>query len=193
LCCISFSKIKLPHSQNNRLLSTDQKRTENFWKTHPPAATALGRETIPPELTLLDGNVIGVLRPQFDRLIGDSSAVFSSNDKAKTVKTVEQHFNCLGMLRIGTIRNRQSQCECGILLEIWPSGGVLQSDTPLEKNEKFLIHLDGAELEAEVRNCEEDIYGYYIRFAVNDPWFPESYRPSYLNPDNLETHVNQAI
>jgi hypothetical protein len=66
-------------------------------------------------------------------------------------------------------------------LEIWPSGGVLQSDTPFERREKILIHLDGAGVEAEVQNCEEDIYGYYIRFAVNDPWFPESYQPSYLN------------
>ena len=96
---------------------------------------------------------------------------------------MEQHFNCLDMLRIGTVGNRQSQCDCGILLEIWPLGGVLQSDAHLEKREKFLIHLDGAEVEAEVQNCEEDNYGYYIRFVVNDPWFPQSYQPFYLNPE----------
>ncbi len=107
------------------------------------------------------------------------------DDKAKSVKTVEQHFNCLDMLRIGTAGDRQPPCGCGVLLEIWQSGGVLQSDTPLETSEKFLIHLDGAAIEAEVQDCEEDIYGYYIRFAVNDPWFPESYRPSYLNPENF--------
>ena len=99
------------------------------------------------------------------------------------MKTVEQYFNCLDMLCIRTAGNRGPQCECGILLEIWPSGGVIQLDSPLEKSEKFLIHLGGAEVEAEVQICEEDIYGYYIRFAVNDPWFPASYQPSYLNSE----------
>jgi hypothetical protein len=103
---------------------------------------------------------------------------------------VEQHFNCLAMLSIETAGNRQRQCECGILLEIWSSGGVLQSDTPLEKNEKFLIHLARTEVEAEVQNCEQDIYGYYTRFAVNEPWFPQSYQPSYLNPETFDTHTD---
>ena len=99
---------------------------------------------------------------------------------------MEQHFNCLDVLRIGAAGNSQPWCECGILLEIWPSGGVLQSDKPLVTGEKFQIHLDAGEIEAEVQNYEEDVYGYYIRFAVHDPWFPESYQPSYLNPQNLE-------
>ena len=95
---------------------------------------------------------------------------------------MEQHFNCLDMLRICAAGSGQPWCECGILLEIWPSGGVLQSDKPLVTGEKFQIHLNAAEIEAEVQNYEEDGYGYYIRFAVQDPWFPESYQPSYLNP-----------
>jgi len=89
------------------------------------------------------------------------------------------------MLRIGAAGGSQLWCECGILLEIWPSGGVLQSDKPLVTGEKFLIHLDAGEIEAEVQNYEEDVYGCYIRFAVHDPWFPESYQPSYLNPQAL--------
>jgi hypothetical protein len=68
-------------------------------------------------------------------------------------------------------------------LEIWPLGGVIQADEPLEKGEKFMIHLAKAEIEAEVQDHEEDIYGSYIRFAVRSPWFPESYQPSYLNPE----------
>ncbi len=55
------------------------------------------------------------------------------------------------------------------------------------KGEKFTIHLDGAEIEAEVQGYEEDIYGYYIRFAVDDPWFPEPYQPSYLKLE--DAHV----
>src|ERR1700730_12125217 len=108
------------------------------------------------------------------------------------MKTVEQHFNCLDMLCVGTAGTRRPQCECGILLEIWTSGGVLHSDTALEKSEKLLIHLDGAEVQAEVLNCEEDLYGYYIRFAVHDPWFPNLNIPSYLNPKNVEFHADKA-
>ena len=98
---------------------------------------------------------------------------------------MEQHFKCLDMLHIATAGNREQQCECGILLEIWPLGGVLQLDTPLEESEKFFINLHGEQVEAEVQNCEEDMYGYNVRFAVSDPWFPESYQPSYLSSENL--------
>jgi len=46
-----------------------------------------------------------------------------------------------------------------------------------------MIHLAKAEIEAEVQDHEEDLYGSYIRFAVSSPWFPESYQPSYLNSE----------
>jgi hypothetical protein len=96
---------------------------------------------------------------------------------------VEQHFNCLDTLRIRTSGSAHRECECGILLEIWPSGGIIQADKPLEIGEKFTINLAKAEIEAEVQDHEEDIYGSYIRFAVSSPWFPESYQPSYLTPE----------
>ena len=96
---------------------------------------------------------------------------------------MEQHFNCLDMLRIRTAGSSARECACGILLEIWPLGGVIQADKPLEKGEKFMIHLAKADIEAEVQDHEEDTYGSYIRFAVTSPWFPESYRPSYLNSE----------
>ena len=99
---------------------------------------------------------------------------------------MEQHFNCLDMLRIRTAGSARRECACGILLEIWSSGGVIQADKPLEKGEKFMIHLAKAEIEAEVQDHGEDVYGSYIRFAVSSPWFPESYQPSYLNSETHE-------
>jgi hypothetical protein len=54
----------------------------------------------------------------------------------------------------------------------------------MAKGEKFTIDLKDAAIEAEVQGYEEDMYGYYIRFAVNDPWFPESYQPSYVKSEN---------
>jgi hypothetical protein len=101
---------------------------------------------------------------------------------------VDQHFNCLEMLRIRTTADLPLQCACGILLEIWQSGGVLQTDKPLGKGEKFMIYLDGGQIEAEVQGYEEDTYGCYIRFEVHDPWFPASFQPSYLKES--ETHVS---
>jgi hypothetical protein len=87
------------------------------------------------------------------------------------------------MLHIRTAGSARPECECGILLEIWPSGGVIQADEPLEKGEKFMIQLDKVDVEAEVQDHKEDIYGSYIRFAVNSPWFPDSYQPSYLKSE----------
>lgn len=96
---------------------------------------------------------------------------------------MESHFNCLDMLHIRTADSASKQCACGVLLEIWPSGGVIQADQPLEKGEKFMIRLPKAEIEAEVQGHEEDIYGSYIQFAVSSPWFPEFYQPSYLHSE----------
>ena len=93
------------------------------------------------------------------------------------------------MLRIRTAGSARRECECGILLEVWPSGGIIQADKPLEKGEKFTINLAKAEIEAEVQDHEEDIYGSYIRFAVSSPWFPESYQPSYLTPEIPEKAI----
>jgi hypothetical protein len=77
-----------------------------------------------------------------------------------------------------------------ILLEIWASGGVIQADKPLEKGEKFIIHLGKTQIEAEVQDHEEDPYGSYIRFAVSAPWFPQSYQPTYLRsePNVAKSH-----
>jgi hypothetical protein len=90
------------------------------------------------------------------------------------------------MLHIRASGDRQLACSCAILLEIWPSGGMLQTEKPLTKAEKFLIQLDNGEIEAEVQGCEEDIYGCYIRFAVDNPWFPASFQPSYLKLEDSE-------
>jgi hypothetical protein len=102
---------------------------------------------------------------------------------------VEQHFNCLDMLHIRTAGDHQLPCDCGILLEIWPSGGVLQTDKPLGTGEKFTIQLAAGEIEAEVQGCEEDMYGCYIRFAVDNPWFPISFQPSYLKSADSQARV----
>ena len=94
---------------------------------------------------------------------------------------MEQQFYCLDLLPIRTFRANQLECNCGILLEIWPSGGVLHADEPMVKGQKFTISVNGSQVEAEIESSQQDGYGFYLEFKVREPWFPESYQPPYLN------------
>jgi hypothetical protein len=69
---------------------------------------------------------------------------------------------------------------CGTLLEVWPSGGVIQTEEPIAKGETFKIGVNGTQLEARVENYEQDEYGCYLQFGLAEPWFPENYQPAYL-------------
>ena len=92
----------------------------------------------------------------------------------------QQHFFCMDVLHIKAAKGSGAHCDCGVLLEIWPSGGILQSDEPLAKGERFTVSFDDGQVEAEAQGYEQDEFGYYIKFAVGEPWFPESYHPQYL-------------
>jgi hypothetical protein len=94
---------------------------------------------------------------------------------------MEEHFSCLDVLPISWMSGSGTQQRvCGTLLEVWPSGGVLQIDEPIAKGGAFMIALPGALLEARVESYDQDEYGYYLRFGVTDPWFPANYQPPYL-------------
>ena len=94
---------------------------------------------------------------------------------------MEQQFYCLDVVHIQTSRASRLECDCGVLLEIWRSGGVIHSDEPMAKGQRFKILVDGRQVEAEVQSFQQDEYGFYVAFKVNAPWFPESYQPPYLN------------
>jgi hypothetical protein len=94
---------------------------------------------------------------------------------------VEQQFYCLDCLPIQTFPASQLECVCGILLEIWPSGGLIHADEPMVKGQKFTISVNGSQVEAEIESSQQDGYGSYLAFKVSKPWFPESYQPPYLN------------
>ena len=94
---------------------------------------------------------------------------------------MEQQFYCLDLLPIQTLPANQLECICGTLLEIWPSGGVIHADEPMVTGQKFIISVNGSQVEAEIESCQQDRYGFYLAFKVSEPWFPESYQPPYLN------------
>jgi hypothetical protein len=85
------------------------------------------------------------------------------------------------LLPIKTFPANQLVFVCGILLEIWPSGGVIHADEPMVKGQKFMISVNGSQVEAEIESSQQDSYGFYLAFKVSEPWFPESYQPPYLN------------
>jgi hypothetical protein len=74
--------------------------------------------------------------------------------------------------------------ESVILLEVWDSGGSLQSEREIPAGS--VLHLSSAQgtVSSRVSSCVQDEYGYIVEFAVNtaEGWFPLAYRPAYLLP-----------
>jgi hypothetical protein len=102
----------------------------------------------------------------------------------------EPHFFCMDVLHIESAAASQPLTD-GVLLEIWPSGGVIQADEPLQAGEKFTVAFEGGQVEAEVESYQQDAFGYYIQFAVSKPWFPDVYQPYYLKAP-IQTHLAHA-
>jgi hypothetical protein len=80
--------------------------------------------------------------------------------------------------------------ESGILLEIWKTGGMLQSSVPIR--EGAVVELTPADhaINAKITRCEQEVSGYLISFLVDesqyDHWFPKSYCPPNLYRDEEE-------
>jgi hypothetical protein len=75
-----------------------------------------------------------------------------------------------------------SQTESAILLEIWNSGGLLQTDCPVPAGSSVRISSPKSTVCARIDSCNEDDYGYLLEFSVvgGGDWFPETYRPAYV-------------
>jgi hypothetical protein len=89
---------------------------------------------------------------------------------------------CLDMIPIKWFVSGQQCSESGILLEIWRMGGLFQTGVPLPAGSRVELALTGCTVQAEVTGCEQDEYGFLVHVSVNpqDNWFPQSYRPPYL-------------
>jgi hypothetical protein len=92
---------------------------------------------------------------------------------------MDERFWCLDALSISWTGGTEQRV-CGTLLEVWSSGGVIQTEEPIAKGETFTISLHGAQLEARVEKYERDEYGCYLEFRLAGPWFPANYEPPYL-------------
>jgi len=97
------------------------------------------------------------------------------------------HYKCYDIFPINwpatSIDDQRS--DCGILLEIWRTGGLVHSGIPIPEG---LIELapQGYAIQGQVVSCEPDEhYGFLVQVSVdpNDNWFPDSYCPVYLRDD----------
>ena len=64
---------------------------------------------------------------------------------------MHERFWCLDALSISWTGGTEQRV-CGTLLEVWSSGGVIQTEEPIAKGETFTISVHGAQFEARVEN-----------------------------------------
>lgn len=93
---------------------------------------------------------------------------------------------CLDVLRVSSAGSSKVFCDCAILLEIWDTGGLLQTSNPIA--EGSVLDLASAQgcSRAKVNSCTTDAYGCLVDITV-DPasnWFPAGYNPPYFKPQD---------
>jgi len=102
----------------------------------------------------------------------------SMNAYSKAAERVQ----CLDMLWLESLPGAAKPFhDCGILLEVWVFGGLLQMNTAMPEDTLISIPLLGKEISAKVVSCKQDDYGFLVQLAIAGPgWFPESYTPPYI-------------
>jgi hypothetical protein len=102
-----------------------------------------------------------------------------------TINPASEHQLCLDMLKV-TWRNSLGNptSDCAILLEIWNTGGLVQVTTSIPPGSMLEIKTKSTTTPARVISCEQDDFGFVVRFASEDAksWFPNSYQPPYTLP-----------
>lgn len=104
--------------------------------------------------------------------------------KMPTPSSVDR-FLCLDMLRVSWVSAfGRATSECAILMEIWGSGVVLQTETEIPKDSILTLMTPNGPVCAKVTACGRDDYGFLIEVKVDssERWFPNSYCPADLMP-----------
>ena len=97
------------------------------------------------------------------------------------------HYECLDVFQViwTPAEVEEKSLECGILLEIWETGGILQTSVPILEGAFVELTPGDHAISATVTCCDQEIFGYLISFSVNDgqgdQWFPQSYCPPNLH------------
>jgi len=96
----------------------------------------------------------------------------------------QQRQFCLDMMRVTWIgADGAAKADCGIILEIDPAGGLIQTTVAIPLKLKIVLDTGMDLVQGRVTSCEEDPYGYIVDFAIeggNHLWFPH-YSPQFLH------------
>ena len=102
-----------------------------------------------------------------------------------STKGSEDRFQCLDMLRVKWVNDSgKATSECAIVLEIWNSGALLQTETAIREGSILTVASPSGPVCAKVSTCTPDDYGFLIQMSVDSSecWFPNSYYPADLIP-----------
>jgi len=91
---------------------------------------------------------------------------------------------CLDMMKVTWMgADGVDKADCGIILEIEPAGGLVQTTVAIPLRSKIMLDTGMGLVQGHVTSCEEDPYGYIVNFAINGCdsfWFPH-YIPQFLH------------
>lgn len=112
---------------------------------------------------------------------GTSIAEYYPSGRRVCRMSMASRFSCLDMVSVRWVSaNGETQCECCTLLEIWPSGGLLHADQPIESDTTLSLCVNGMEFQAIADSYTQDEFGFYVSVALSSTWFPQPYRPEHL-------------
>jgi hypothetical protein len=96
------------------------------------------------------------------------------------------HHLCLDVLSVSWRTASKTLSDCAILLEVWDSGGLLQTSSAIPKGSALNVASPDGPVHATVNSCEMDDYGFLIEIGVasSTGWFPAGYNPPYLRPSD---------
>jgi len=111
---------------------------------------------------------------------------------ASALAHIDTRYECLDLFPIhwGSSETMGGNSDSGILLEIWTTGGLVQTSVPIPEGSRVDLELPAGTIQALVTGCEQDDYGFLVALLIHrnqrDAWFP-GYCPPYLRPDRLDS------
>jgi hypothetical protein len=105
---------------------------------------------------------------------------------------IDVHYECLDVFSIKSPSAgiEDHGLESGILVEIWRTGGMVQTSLAIAEGSWVELTPAGRTIAAQVTSCEQDEYGFLVSVTINqdqyDNWFPHSYCPPHLRCDDQD-------
>lgn len=102
---------------------------------------------------------------------------------------------CLDLLKVQPLTPvSERPGACGILLEIAETGGLIQTSDGIPEGSAILLDVHEGQCQARVTRCDQDEFGFLIRFAVEEhqPWYPDSFRPECLREEPISSSQQGA-